>query len=137
MAEQGARTDLADLVRERRRELGSVDRPLSLRALAARCIDPEHPEAGPVVDHNWIDRLEKGTLRDIPDLTKLQGLRAGLDVPWPRVQAAAGSQFFAIDPVWSEDRKTRALVPGYREMSPEDQAKADDLTQSWRDAKLD
>ena len=126
MVEHAARTDLSDLVRTRRAELG-----LSLRALASRCVNPDAPDAGPVVDHNWIDRLEKGVLREIPDYARLAGLRAGLQVPLGLVQEAAGSQFWQVDTVWGDDDDVRALVHGYREMSPEDQARVKALIQSW------
>lgn len=132
MAEQTARTDLSDLVRNRRAELA-----LSLRALAARCINPDAPDAGPVVDHNWIDRLEKNLLREIPDYGRLAGLHAGLQVPLGLVQEAAGAQFFGIDTVWSDDDEVRALVHDYRDMSPEDQAWVRAIVQSRRDLKND
>lgn len=127
MVEHGARTELSDLVRTRRAELG-----LSLRALAGRCINPEDPGAGPVVDHNWIDRLEKGTLREIPDATRLVGLHVGLQVPLSLVQEAAGSQFWGVDTVWSDDQNVRAFVHDFLGMSPEDQARVRALMQSWR-----
>jgi transcriptional regulator with XRE-family HTH domain len=132
MVEQAARTDLSDLVRTRRAELG-----LSLRVLAGRCINPERPDAGPVVDHNWIDRLEKGLLREIPDYGRLAGLHVGLQVPLSLVQEAAGSQFWRVDTVWSEDEEVRALVHDYRDMSPEDQQRVRALMSSWRNLKTD
>jgi transcriptional regulator with XRE-family HTH domain len=132
MVEQAARTDLSDLVRTRRAELG-----LSLRALAARCLRPEAPGAGPVVDHNWIDRLEKATLREIPDYQRLVGLAAGLQVPLGLVQEAAGSQFWRVDTVWSDDDEVRALVHDFRDMSPEDQQRVRALMSSWRKLKTD
>lgn len=127
MVEHAARTDLSDLVRTRRAELG-----LSLRVLAARCINPEDLEAGPVVDHNWIDRLEKGTLREIPDYGRLAGLAAGLGKPLSLIQEAAGSQFWGVDTVWGDDQDVRALVHDFRGMSAEDQARVRALIASWR-----
>lgn len=132
MVEQAARTDLSDLVRTRRAELG-----LSLRVLAGRCINPDSPGAGPVVDHNWVDRLEKGLLREIPDYARLAGLSVGLQVPLGLVQEAAGSQFWRVDTVWSEDEEVRALVHDYRDMSPEDQQRVRALMSSWRNLKTD
>lgn len=117
MVEHAARTDLSDLVRTRRAELG-----LSLRALAAQCVNSDKPEAGPVVDHNWIDRLEKGTLREIPDYERLAGLAAGLKLAIGLVQEAAGAQFWHVDTVWGDDHDVRALVHDFRDMTPEDQA---------------
>ncbi|WP_330349632.1 XRE family transcriptional regulator [Streptomyces sp. NBC_00582] len=127
MVEHAARTDLSDLVRTRRAELG-----LSLRALALRCINPERPEAGPVVDHNWIDRLEKGILKDIPDYARLAGLHNGLQVPLDLVREAAGAQFWGMDTVWSDDGAVRALVHNFRDMSPEDQAWVQAIIQARR-----
>ncbi|MEU1496111.1 XRE family transcriptional regulator [Streptomyces sp. NPDC005732] len=132
MVDQAARTDLSDLVRTRRAELG-----LSLRALASRCINPDAPDAGPVVDHNWIDRLEKGVLREIPDYGRLAGLHAGLQVPLGLIQEAAGAQFWRVDTVWSDDAEVRALVHDYLDMSPEDQQRVRALTESWRKLKGD
>ncbi|MEW2567697.1 hypothetical protein [Streptomyces sp. NPDC047070] len=137
MADQVERTDLSDLVRSRRAELGSVERPLSLRVLAARCINPEHPEAGPTVDHNWIDRLEKNQLRDIPNYERLAGLAAGLQVPLGLVQEASGSQFWRVDTLWSDDEEVRGLVHDYREMDPDDQEKFRALMKTWRKLKRD
>lgn len=130
MVEQAARTDLSDLVRTRRAELG-----LSLRVLASRCINPEAPDAGPVVDHNWIDRLEKGLLKEIPDYARLVGLHAGLQVPLSLVQEAAGGQFWRVDSVWSDDGEVRALVHDFNDLSPEDQQKVRALMASWRNLK--
>ncbi|MGW5736955.1 MULTISPECIES: XRE family transcriptional regulator [Streptomyces] len=127
MAEQAARTDLSDLVRTRRAELG-----LSLRALAARCIHPDAPDGGPVVDHNWIDRLEKNVLKEIPDYDRLAGLSVGLQVPLSLVQEAAGAQFWRVDTVWSDDHEARALVHDYKGMTPEDQRRVRALIASWR-----
>ena len=132
MVEQAARTDLSDLVRTRRAELG-----LSLRALAARCINPEAPDAGPVVDHNWIDRLEKNVLREIPDYGRLAGLHAGLQVPLGLVQEAAGAQFWRVDTVWDNDGEVRALVHDFREMPAEDRERVRALMESWRRLKRD
>lgn len=132
MVERAARTELSDLVRTRRAELG-----LSLRALAGRCVDPEGPEAGQVVDHNWIDRLEKNILKEIPDGVRLAGLAAGLQVPLTLVQEAAGAQFWGVDTVWSDDEEVKALVHDYRDLDAEDQAKVRALTQSWRKLKRD
>jgi len=130
MVEQAARTDLSDLVRTRRAELG-----LSLRVLASRCINPEAPDAGPVVDHNWIDRLEKGLLKEIPDYARLVGLHVGLQVPLSLVQEAAGGQFWRVDSVWSDDGEVRALVHDFNDLSPEDQQKVRALMASWRNLK--
>jgi transcriptional regulator with XRE-family HTH domain len=126
MVDSQRRTDLSDLVRNRRAELG-----LSLRRLADRCIDPEDQQAGPLWKFQVINRLEKGLPIIPPQLPELRALAAGLDVPLGLVKEAAGSQFFGIDTVWSDDHSTRAMVHDYQAMGPEDQQKVRDLMRTW------
>jgi hypothetical protein len=113
-----ARTDFTDLVRTRMTELN-----LGSRTLAAACIDPEDPDAGPLWTRSTIDNLLKGRRIKPPEFPQLRALAAGLQVHITLVQETAGSQFLGIDSVWSQDGKARALVIGFREMAPEDQAK--------------
>jgi hypothetical protein len=119
--------DLSVLVRQRMDELGR-----SFRTLADACIDPEDPEAGPLWKRTTLDALSKGQRIKAPDFPQLRALAAGLEVPLSRVQEAAGAQFLGIDTVWSADGKVRALVEGFREMSPEDQEKVLKLMASRR-----
>jgi transcriptional regulator with XRE-family HTH domain len=97
------RTQLRDLVRERKAALG-----LSYERLAARCVDPESGE--PTVKSSWLHRLATDLPVQIPDYAMLRGLAAGLDVPLGRVQDAAGAEFFGMDVVWSTSGEARALV---------------------------
>ncbi|MFC5720346.1 XRE family transcriptional regulator [Streptomyces gamaensis] len=108
MAEQ--RTDLSDLVRDRRAEL-----KLGLRVLADRCTDPE---SGEQLKFGWLHRLEKREPVIPPQLPGLRALAAGLELPLSVVQEAAGAQFMGIvSDVWSEDEGARALVAYYGEMN--------------------
>lgn len=121
-----SRTDLSDLVRDRRAELR-----LSLRTLAELCIDPQSPEDGPLWKFGVINRLEKRLPIVPPQLPELRALGAGLQLPLSLIQEAAGSQFLGIDTVWSADRKTRALVRDFKAMSPQDQERVHALMKTW------
>lgn len=107
-----ARTQLTDLVRERKSTLG-----LSYDRLAKRCIDPKSGEQ--TVKSSWLHRLATGERVISPDLEQLRGMAAGLDVPLGRIQDAAGSQFFGIDVVPARSSEVRALVERADRMSPE------------------
>jgi len=130
--EKAPRTDLSDLVRTRREELGQ-----SFRVLADACIDPEAPDDGPLWGRSTLDRLSKGLHITPPDFGQLRALAAGLQLPLGLLQEAAGAQFLGIDTVWSEDGQVRALVHEFREMDAEDQEKVRVLMQSWRKLKRD
>ncbi|MFE9684117.1 hypothetical protein [Streptomyces sp. NPDC006285] len=130
--EMASRTDLADLVRNRKEELG-----LSFRALADACVDPEDPEAGPLWKRSTLENLAAGRVIKAPDFAQLRALAAGFTLPLGLVQEAAGGQFMGIDTVWSEDGKVRALVHEFHDMDDEDQEKVLALMQSWRKLKRD
>lgn len=85
------RTDLADLVRERRAELG-----LSYERLGERCVDPE---TGTRVPHSWLHRLETGRPVTIPQLPQLRAMAAGLALPLGQIQDAVGAQFLGLETV--------------------------------------
>ncbi len=102
--EQAERTQLSDLVRSRRAELR-----LSLRGLAAKCIDPVTKEGG-LIGHNWVDRLEKGMSVTPPQVPGLRALAEGLTLAFPVVQEAAGAQFMGITPHYANSGEARALV---------------------------
>lgn len=111
--DQSART-LSDVVREGRAELG-----ISLRTAEERCVDPE---TGVSVGRNYIDRLEKNaTNLQPPTPAQLRGLAAGLGLPLPMLQAAAGRQFYDITTAWTPSGKTMALVARLEELDPADQ----------------
>lgn len=108
MAEQGRparseRTQLGDLVRDRKTELG-----LSYERLAHRAVDPESGQR--TVTGSWLHRLVNGMPVVPPDLPQLRAIAAAIEVPLGRVQDAAGFQFFGIDTVWSASGQARALV---------------------------
>ena len=114
------RTDLGDLVAMRIADLG-----LSYRRLADLCVDPDagsEDDARPWA-RSTLENLIKGRRITAPTLPMLRALAVGLEVDLGAVQEAAGAQFLGIDSVWSQDGRARALVKGFREMDPEDQAK--------------
>lgn len=113
MAEQDAptRTDLSDLARTRRAELG-----LSYDRLGQRAADPESDVRVP---GSWFHRLETGLPVQVPDLPRLRAIAAALDVPLGRVQDAAGAQFFGIEATWSASGEARALVEQASHMTPD------------------
>jgi hypothetical protein len=110
------RTDLSDLLRNRKEVLGR-----SYRDLEAACVDPEAPEAGSLWKRGTLENLLKNVGVKPPTLQQIRALAAGFDLPVGEIQEAAGAQFFGIDTVWSEDERVRALVHDFREMSAEDQ----------------
>jgi hypothetical protein len=134
MAPDMPRTDLADLVATRIADLG-----LSYRRLADLCVDPEadtEEDAKPWA-RGTLENLLRGRRITAPTLPMLRALAVGLELNLGQIQEAAGAQFLGIDTVWSEDKQARALVIGFREMGPEDQAKVlaliEEKTQLRRD----
>ncbi|MFE1925851.1 hypothetical protein ACFW91_25170 [Streptomyces asoensis] len=122
------RTDLSDLLRTRKENLG-----VSYRDLEAACVDPEKPEAGSLWKRGTLETLVKGGGVKAPSFPQLRALAAGFRVPLSLVQAAAGAQFFGIDTVRDEeDPDVVALVHGYRGMSAEDQAWVQAIIQARR-----
>ncbi len=106
------RTHLSDLVRHRRAELR-----LSLRAVEARTVETGGTE--PVVKFGWINRLEKGLPVIPPQIDELKALASALELPFGRLQDAAGAQFLGIDTVWSASGEARALVEQVERFTPE------------------
>ncbi|MEV8353137.1 multiprotein-bridging factor 1 family protein [Streptomyces niveus] len=106
------RSQLRDLVRERRATLG-----LSYEKLADRCIDPKSQERP--VKSSWLHRLETGEKVQPPDISQLRAMAAGLQVRLEVVQDAAGAQFFGIDVVRSGSGPARALVERADRMTDE------------------
>ena len=113
MTEETVRTDLSDLVKYRRAELR-----LGYRTLAAACIDPKSPEAGPQWTRGTIENLEKARGVKPPTLSALRSLAAGLQLPDHRVREAAGAQWFGIDTVWSNSGDAKALVERADRLAP-------------------
>ncbi|MFF4363456.1 XRE family transcriptional regulator [Streptomyces sp. NPDC001604] len=109
--EQHVETQLADLVRSRRAELR-----LSLRGLAAECVDPLTGKSG-LIGYNWVDRLEKQLSVTPPQLPELRALAAGLDLALPLVQAASAAQFMGITSRPGRSPETRAMLAYLEEMS--------------------
>ena len=127
------RTDLSDLIQDRRDLLG-----LTYEDLAAACVDPEAagaPDVEPLWRRSNLHNLAQGKWVKPPSFAMLRALAVGLQVPLRAVQEAAGSQFFGIDTVWSADGKVRALVRDFDELDDEDQAKILALMESRRRIK--
>lgn len=134
MAELSARTDLSDLVRRRRAELG-----IGQRDLAARCIDPETGQA--LVSFAWISKIERGlSTVDAPKLPTLRALAAGLSVPLRVVQQAAAAQFMGVEPnedaIWSQDHSARVVVARMSELSAEDREQLAAMVELFTRGKL-
>jgi transcriptional regulator with XRE-family HTH domain len=129
MAEQTKRTQLTDLVRDRRAELH-----LSLDRLAERCIDPD-PESDTVLKSSWLHRLVNGLPVIPPQLPQLRALAAGLDLELSVIQNAAAAQFLGIDqsagPLWSQDRSAQLLTAGMEDLSVDDLKDLADLLEVW------
>jgi len=130
--ETTGRTDLSDLLRARKEELG-----VSYRDLEAACVDPKNPAAGPQWRRGTLENLIKGEGVKAPSWPQLRALEAGFQLPLSRIQEAAGAQWFGIDTVWSEDEEVKALVHDYQGLDAEDRARVRALTQSWRKLKQD
>lgn len=116
------RTDLSDLVKERRAELG-----LSLRALADLSVDPQ---TGLAVKFGWLNNLENAASA-APTPVQLRGLAVGLRFPVAAVQRAAAAQFFDMGEVWSGDHAARVLVARIEEMSPDDIAQLAEIAETF------
>lgn len=133
MAEQTVRTDLSDLVKHRREELG-----LSDRALAPRCIDPDTGEAP--FAHAWLGRLQRADPSvKAPKINILRALAEGLRLPLEVVRDAAIAQYMGIDPIgdaiWSKDRSIRITVARMSELSEADRAEFAQLAELWTRGK--
>ncbi|MFE9737305.1 XRE family transcriptional regulator [Streptomyces sp. NPDC006477] len=124
------RTDLADLVSSRMKELD-----LSYRTLAARTVDPESPDEGPTWTRGTLENLAKGLKVKVPGPEKVRGLAAGLALPHRLVQDAMRAQFFDIDSVRVEgetlDEDTLVMLRHYETLSPEDRLKLRKIAEDW------
>ncbi|MDR3081969.1 MAG: XRE family transcriptional regulator [Streptomyces sp.] len=123
------RTDFADLVRERRAELG-----ISLRDLEARAIDPE---SGVQAKFGWLSKVENNKPVDTPKLELVKAVAAGLTLPLSVVKGAVMRQFLDYDPAqdagvsWSEDMTTRIIAARATEMSDEDRRQLAEIAETF------
>lgn len=85
------RTQFADLIRNRRKQLGD-----SLDVFAEKAVDPR---TGTRVTRGWIYRLETGEKVTPPEFEELCALEAASRLPIETLQDAAGSQFHGRDPL--------------------------------------
>ncbi|MFJ5954312.1 helix-turn-helix domain-containing protein [Streptomyces noursei] len=95
-------TEFADLIRERRADLG-----LSLAQFEKRSIDPV---TGAQVKSGWVYRLETGESVIPPRKPQLRALQQATGLPLHELQDAAAAQFFGIERVWAESGEASALV---------------------------
>lgn len=109
------RTQLGDLIRERRAELGE-----SLDTFAPRAIDPE---SGTRVTRGWIYRLERGEKITPPVYEELAALAAAARLPIERLQDAAGAQFHGVDPLRSGTGEAVAYVRKLDQLPPDQRDK--------------
>lgn len=123
MTEQ--RTDFADLVRQRRAELG-----VSVRALAEQSVDPETGERP--FKFGWVSKLERGGSTDAPSAAILRALAAGLSLPLRVLQEAAAAQYLDMESfIWSQDRTTRVLAAHIEEMTDEERRQLADIAETF------
>ncbi|MCX5522271.1 XRE family transcriptional regulator [Streptomyces bobili] len=118
------RTDLGDLVRTRMEQLG-----FGLRTLAAACIDPDDPEAGPLWTRGTLENLTKGRVIKAPTPEQLHALAAGLELPRTAVKRAAAAQFLGLVEHWNENHDTRVLIARIEELDKEGIAELDEIAQ--------
>lgn len=111
------RTQFADLIRSRRKQLG-----VGLDAFAQGAVDPA---TGTRVTRGWIYRLETGEKVTPPEFEELCALAAASDLPIETLQDAAGSQFHGRDPLVSGSPVSVAYV-----------RKLDQIPQEQRDRLL-
>ncbi len=96
------RTQLSDLIRERREELGE-----SLDVFAPKAVDPV---SGVRVPRGRIYRLETGAKITPFVYEELCALAAAARLPVERLQDAAGQQFHGVDPLRSGSGESVAYV---------------------------
>lgn len=122
MTEQ--RTDFADLVRQRRAELG-----LSVRKLADQSVDPD---SGVQAKFGWISKVERNESTDAPSAAVLRALAAGLSMPLRVLQEAAAAQYLDLESfIWSHDRTTRVLAAHIEEMSADERQQLADIAETF------
>jgi transcriptional regulator with XRE-family HTH domain len=125
MTEQQRRTDFADLVRQRRAELG-----ISVRRLAEQSVDPETGDRP--VKFGWLSKLERGEKTEAPPPAALRALAVGLSLPLRVLQEAAAAQYLAMESfIWSQDRTTRVLAARIEEMSEEERRQLADIAETF------
>jgi hypothetical protein len=108
----GERTQLRDIVVQRKEELG-----LGYQRLAARCIDPESGEQ--TIKSSWLHRLATGEAVEAPNYEMLRGMAAGLEVPVAVLQDAASAQFFGAQRVaFGESMEAQAFLEDVDRLTP-------------------
>ncbi|MCX5201094.1 helix-turn-helix transcriptional regulator [Streptomyces sp. NBC_00237] len=123
MAEQVQRTQLADLVRRRRAELG-----ISLRTLSEAAFDRQ---TGEQAKFGWISKLENGKPTDAPSEPMLKALAAGLELPLRVLQEAAAAQYLGMGEVRSVNGRARLLIARIEEMGEDDLAQLSAIAETF------
>lgn len=112
MVEQQQRTQLNDLVRTRRAELG-----ISLRTLEARAVDSR---TGTQAKFGWISKLERNLPTEVPGEELIRALAVGLSLPLRVVQEAVAAQYLGMTEIRTQSQAARILVARVEEMSEDD-----------------
>lgn len=122
------RWDLADLVNQRKGEIG-----LSFRKIAEAAVDPVDPMAGSLWTRGTLENLAKREPVKAPSAPALRALAVGLQVPLRLVQEAAAAQWFGVETVYDDgvDPETRLLVRRYQQMSPEDRRRLQIIAETY------
>ncbi|MEU2764301.1 XRE family transcriptional regulator [Streptomyces sp. NPDC007094] len=122
------RWDLADLVNQRKGEVG-----LSFRKIAEAAVDPVDPSGGSLWTRGTLENLAKREPVKAPSAPMLRALAAGLQVPLRLVQEAAAAQWFGVETVYDDeaDPETRLLVRRYQQMSPEDRRRLQIIAETY------
>lgn len=107
----GARTQLRDIVVQRKEELA-----LGYQRLAARCIDPESGEQ--TIKSSWLHRLATGEPVEAPSYEMLRGMAAGLEVPVAVLQDASSAQFFGASKVFRDSAEGQAFLEDADRLTP-------------------
>lgn len=105
------RSHFADLIRERRKQLG-----LSLDVFAQRAVDSV---SGTRVTRGWIYRLETGEKVNSPGFEELRALAEASELPVEALQDAAGAQFHGRDPLLTGSPVSVAYVRKLERIPPE------------------
>ncbi|MGW0545263.1 XRE family transcriptional regulator [Streptomyces griseoincarnatus] len=127
MVQRRQRTQLNDLVRSRRAELG-----ISLRQLEERSVDPE---SGVQAKYGWISKLENGRSTDAPAEEVLCALAVGLQLPARVVQEAAAAQYLGMTEIRTQSEAARILVARVEEMTDDDLAQLAAIAETFERSK--
>ncbi|MEU0761630.1 XRE family transcriptional regulator [Streptomyces microflavus] len=127
MVQRRQRTQLSNLVRNRRAELG-----ISLRQLEERAVDPA---SGVQAKFGWISKLENGRPTEAPSEEVLLALAVGLQLPARVVQEAAAAQYLGMTEIRTQSEAARLLVARVEEMTDDDLAQLAAIAETFERSK--